>query len=43
MSDSTHDDSKPPVFNSWQGWYTLVIGVLLIQIVLYYSLTRLFS
>jgi hypothetical protein len=42
MSDST-DDSKIPVFKSWTGWYALVLIVLVIQILLYYGITRYFA
>jgi len=33
------DFEKPPLFNSWTGWYALVLGVLVIQIILYRILT----
>jgi hypothetical protein len=36
-------NEKPPVFPSWRGWYTLVLGVLLVQIILYYLITQSFS
>ncbi|WP_262899472.1 hypothetical protein [Chryseosolibacter histidini] len=39
---STSED-KPPVFASWRSWYTLVLGVLVIQMLLYYWLTRSFA
>jgi hypothetical protein len=31
------------LFDSWKGWYTIVLSVLAIQIILYYVLTRVFS
>jgi hypothetical protein len=43
MSESTTEDDKPPLFDSWKGWYTIVLSVLAIQIILYYVLTRVFS
>lgn len=39
----TSIDEKPPVFKSWSGWYALLLGALLFQIVLYLWLTLLFS
>ena len=35
-------DEKPPVFKSWSGWYWLLIGVLVLQIILFYWLTATF-
>ncbi len=37
------DSEKPPLFKSWSGWYRLVLGVLFIQIILYYLLTVAFT
>lgn len=37
------DESKPPFFKSWQNMYALVIGFLILQIVLYYSITHFFE
>lgn len=37
------EEEKPPIFNSWKGWYLLVIGFLFIQIVIYFFITRSFS
>lgn len=34
------DNEKIPVFRSWRGWYTVVLTVLAIQIVLYFLLTQ---
>ncbi|MFT4661940.1 MAG: hypothetical protein ACI8XB_002222 [Patiriisocius sp.] len=36
-------ESKPPIFNSWFGWYALLIGVLAVLIVLFYWFTEHFS
>jgi hypothetical protein len=37
-----HND-KPPVFKSWVAWYSLVLGALLLQVVLYLVITKIFS
>jgi hypothetical protein len=37
------DEEKPPLFRSWRGWYLTLIIVLLVQIIFYYWLTRLFA
>jgi hypothetical protein len=37
-----HND-KPPVFRSWTAWYILVLGALLLQVVLYLVMTKIFS
>jgi hypothetical protein len=37
------DSEKPPLFDSWTGWYVLVLSVLAIQIVIYRVLTVVFS
>jgi len=39
----TSIDEQPPVFKNWSGWYALLLGALLIQIVLYLWLTLSFS
>jgi hypothetical protein len=39
----TNLEDKPPGFKSWRGWYWLVLGVLAIQIILYYWLTNSFK
>lgn len=45
MTENHSDTSseKPPVFKSWKRWYVLVLGVLVLQIILYYWLTRSFA
>ncbi len=37
------ENEIPPVFGSWKKWYGLVLGFLLIQIVLYFLITRYFA
>lgn len=37
------DSEKPPLFNSWTGWYVLVLSVLVVQIILYRILTVAFA
>jgi len=37
------DPEKPPVFSTWKGWYLLVLGVLIVQIILYRVITVAFS
>jgi hypothetical protein len=37
------DKDKAPLFNSWTGWYILVIGFLLVLIILFYYLTKRFA
>lgn len=27
-------EDKPPLFNSWKGWYALVLGALAVTIIL---------
>lgn len=37
------DTEKPPLFNSWTGWYVLILAALVIQIILYRLLTVAFA
>ncbi len=37
------DFEKPPLFDSWTGWYVLILSVLVVQIILYRILTVAFS
>jgi len=37
------DSGKPPLFNSWTGWYVLILSVMVLQIILYRALTLAFS
>jgi len=41
--DQKHDNNKPPLFRSWNGWYAFVIGFLLLLIILFYLLTKRFA
>lgn len=36
-------EEKPPAFNSWKGWYWLVMSVQAAQIILYLIITRSFE
>jgi len=36
-------NEKPPLFKSWNSWYLLVIAFLLLQIAVYFLLTKFFS
>jgi len=38
-TDNDLQEERPPFFKSWKGWYWLVIGVLAVQVVLYYLIT----
>jgi len=40
MSD---EQEPPPVLGSWRNLYALVLGVLLLQIVLYWLVTRAYA
>lgn len=37
------DSEKPPLFDSWTGWYVLILSVLVVQIILYRILTVAFA
>lgn len=37
------ESEKPPLFKSWMGWYILVLGVLVFQVIIYHLLTVAFS
>jgi hypothetical protein len=37
------DDQKPPLFKSWKSWYIIVLGVLVVQFILYVIITKTFS
>ncbi|WHZ08654.1 MAG: hypothetical protein OJF59_002408 [Cytophagales bacterium] len=36
-------DDKPPLFNSWKTWYQLVMGALIIQVIIYFLITKSYS
>lgn len=39
----SEQDEKPPVFSSWKGWYVLVMSVALVQLIIYFIITRSFQ
>jgi hypothetical protein len=36
-------EEKPPLFNSWNAWYCLVLGFMLVQVILFALLTNAFN
>lgn len=36
-------DEQPPVFKSWNTWYWLILGVMAIQVILFFWLTQSFK
>lgn len=36
-------NDKPPIFKSWNAWYFVVIGFLLLLIILFYLFTKHFA
>jgi hypothetical protein len=36
-------NEQPPVFRRWNTWYTLVVAFLVLQVILYYLVTKKFS
>lgn len=36
-------EEKPPVFRAWTHWYWFVMGVLVLEIILFYWLSRSFT
>ncbi len=36
-------EEKPPLFQSWSAWYKLVLAVMLVQVILYFIITKSFS
>lgn len=36
-------EEKPPLFHSWKTWYKLILAVMLIQVVVYFLITKSFS
>ena len=36
-------ENKPPLFRSWNAWYILVLGTLLLLIIVFYLLTKRFA
>ena len=41
MMDS--DNEKPPGFRRWNSWYWLVMGVMILQVIIYLFITFSFS
>lgn len=39
----SHEDSTPPLFKTWRSWYWLVMGLLALQIALFWWLTQTYS
>lgn len=37
------DDDKAPLFKTWKGWYWLVLGLLVVEILLFTFFTHYFS
>jgi hypothetical protein len=37
------NEEKPPLFQSWETWYKLVLAVMLTQVVVYFLITKYFS
>jgi Mg2+ and Co2+ transporter CorA len=37
------DEQKPPLFKNWSTWYWIVMGVMILQVVLFSWLTQLFT
>lgn len=36
-------EERPPIFKTWNAWYALVISLIVLQIILFAQLTKLFS
>ncbi len=36
-------EEKPPLFESWNTWYKIVLGTMLIQVIIYFLITKSFS
>ena len=36
-------EEKPPVFKTWNAWYWLVLGVMLLQVLIYVFITQSFQ
>jgi hypothetical protein len=37
------DEHKPPLFDNWSTWYWIVLGVMMLQVLLFIWLTQSFS
>jgi len=38
-----HHEEKPPIFKTWNSWYTIVLGAMIIQVLIYLFITLAFS
>lgn len=36
------EQERPPIFKSWNTWYWIVLVVMLLQVFLYFMITRAF-
>src|SRR5690606_22052881 len=36
------EEGRPPVFKSWNTWYWLVLGLFILQVIIYYFITSAF-
>lgn len=43
MSEVPNEESRPPVFRNWKGWYWLVMSVLVAQIIIYTLISNSFK
>ena len=37
------DEQKPPLFKTWKTWYVIVLAVLVVQVIFYTIITKIFS
>jgi len=37
------DEQKPPLFKTWKTWYVIVLAVLIVQVIFYTIITKIFS
>ena len=43
MEEPEMENEKPPILGSWKNLYLLLVGALIIQVLIYYSITISFS
>lgn len=43
MTETTDETEQVPLFKKWKTWYIVVMGVLVVQIIVYYLITQSFS
>jgi len=41
FSKSSQEDA-PPIFKSWSGWYTIVLSLLFLELILFYIIAKAF-